>query len=221
MKSVILTIIAAVAIILIGRLAVTNVMNSSETGNSSVIQLSDASYGVTVSVEEHPEEPMIPMLKLCEMTEQELVDSCDLIVRGTVKSIRNIRLTADGVDVTRALVTITPTVVIKGAASGDVTLLASCPIDGTFQIEDTETACAIRTGMEGIFMLQAYGQTELWELENAALRWKDIADYHFGDGRRYAFLNTNQGLLYAEWAYPSLQAGTLDDVQAYLTAFGG
>ena len=221
MKSVILTIIAAVAIILIGRLAVTNVMNSSETGNSSVIQLSDASYGVTVSVEEHPEEPMIPMLKLREMTEQELVDSCDLIVRGTVKSIRNIRLTADGVDVTRALVTITPTVVIKGAASGDVTLLASCPIDGTFQIEDTETACAIRTGMEGIFMLQAYGQTELWELENAALRWKDIADYHFGDGRRYAFLNTNQGLLYAEWAYPSLQAGTLDDVQAYLTAFGG
>ena len=221
MKSVILTIIAAVAIILIGRLAVTNVMNSSETGNSSVIQLSDASYGVTVSVEEHPEEPMIPMLKLREMTERELVDSCDLIVRGTVKSIRNIRLTADGVDVTRALVTITPTVVIKGAASGDVTLLASCPIDGTFQIEDTETACAIRTGMEGIFMLQAYGQTELWELENAALRWKDIADYHFGDGRRYAFLNTNQGLLYAEWAYPSLQAGTLDDVQAYLTAFGG
>ena len=115
MKSVILTIIAAIAIILIGRLAVTNVMNSSETGNSSVIQLSDASYGVTVSVEEHPEEPMIPMLKLREMTERELVDSCDLIVRGTVKSIRNIRLTADGVDVTRApfkkanIVTMLPT----------------------------------------------------------------------------------------------------------------
>ena len=221
MKRVIMTITAAAALILIGGCVTISVTRSNETNSGRDIRLSDASYGVTVLLEEHPEEPMIPMIKLREMSEQELVDSCDLIVRGTVKNIQNIRLTADGVDVTKALVTITPTAVIKGSSSGDVTLLVSCPIDGTFQIEDTETACAIRMGMEGIFMLQAYGDAELWELENAALRWKDIADYHFGDGRRYAFLNTDNGLLYADWAYPSLQAGTLDDVQAYLTAFGG
>ena len=221
MKRVIIVITAAAAMILIGGCVTISVSRSNETGSSGDFRLSDASYGVAVLLEEYPEEPLIPMIKLREMTEQELVDSCDLIVRGTVKNIQNIRLTADGVDVTRALVTITPAVVIKGAASGDVTLLASCPIDGSFQMEDTETACAIRTGMEGIFMLQAYGDAELWELENAALRWKDIADYHFGDGRRYAFLNTGNGLLYADWAYPSLQAGTLDDVQAYLFSFGG
>ena len=215
MKRVVFTIAAAAAAFLIGGCVTISITKNSESSSDSTLRLSDASYGVNVSEEEHPEEPQIPMVKLREMTEQELLDSCDLIVRGTVKSIQNIRLTADGVDVTRALVTITPTAVIKGSVSGDVTLLASCPIDGSFQIEDTETACAIRMGMEGIFMLQAYGDTELWELENAALRWKDIADYHFGDGRRYAFLNTANGLLYAEWAYPSLQAGTLDDVQAW------
>ena len=218
MKRVIITIAAATALILIGGCVTISVTQSKE---SSSFHLSDASYGVSVLPVEHPEEPQIPMIKLREMSEQELVDSCDLIVRGTVKNIQNIRLTADGVDTVRALVTITPKAVIRGNASGDVTLLASCPIDGSFQIEDTETACAIRLGMEGIFMLQAYGDTERWELENAALRWKDIADYHFGDGRRCAFLNTDNGLLYADWAYPSLQAGTLDDVQAYLSSFGG
>ena len=220
MKNAVLAIIAAAAaLVLIGGAVATTVLRSGETEKAGSIRLSDASYGVTVAEEEHPEEPMIPMVKLREMTEQELVDSSDLIIRGTVKNIQNIRLSAEGVDVVRALVTITPAAVLKGTAAGDVTLLASCPIDGSFQIEDTETACAIRTGMEGIFMLEAYGDTELWELENAALRWKDIADYHFGDGRRYAFLNTANGLLYADWAYPTLQAGSLDDVQAYLASF--
>ena len=221
MKRVIIAAVGAAAVLLIGGCIKITVSPGGETKNDSEFRLSDASYGITVTVDEHPEQPMIPAVKLREMTEQELVGSCDLIVRGTVKNIQNIRFTADGLDVTRALVTITPAAVIKGTASGDVTLLASCPIDGTFQIEDTETACAIRTGMEGIFMLQAYGDTEVWELENAALRWKDIADYRFGDGRRYAFLNTANGLLYAEWAYPSLQAGSLDDVQAFLSSFGG
>ena len=139
MKRVIITIAAATALILIGGCVTICVTQSKE---SSSFYLSDASYGVSVFPVEHPEEPQIPMIKLREMSEQELVDSCGLIVRGTVKNIQNIRLTADGVD------------------------------------------------------------------------------YHFGDGRRCAFLNTDNRLLYADWAYPSLQADTLDDVQAYLSSFG-
>ncbi|MBR3642886.1 MAG: hypothetical protein IKN57_05195, partial [Parasporobacterium sp.] len=185
------------------------------------IQLSDASYGVTAVLEENPEEPVFPMLKLLELSESDLIRKNDLIIRGTVTNIQNIRINAGEVNVTRAIVTVTPSAVLKGSAAGNVTILANCPIDGSFQIEDTETSSAIRVGMEGIFMLQAYGDNELWELENAALRWKDLADYHFGDGRRYAFLATPSGLLYAEWAYPSLQAGSLDDVWQYLQSFIG
>ena len=196
------------------------VTRQADKGGEGVIALSDASYGVTAQVVEDPEEPMFPMVKLLELSEEELFSRWPTtIVRGTVTDITNIRLTAGDISVTRAVITVSPSKVFRGDVAGDLKILAGCPIDGRFLIEDTETVSAIRTGMEGIFMVLPYGEDDRWELENASLRWKDIADYSFPDGRRYAFLSAESGLLYAEWAYPGLAgAAGLDDVDAYVTS---
>ena len=209
--------IAAMAIAVAGYLLFSNVETNTAAVSSAEeeIQLSDASYGVTANFTDTPEEPMIPMMKLVDLTEEELFSRYNTtILRGTVVSIRNIELTAGEVHVYKALLTIKPSKVYRGPSDETVTVLANCPIDGSFRMEDTETVSAIRTGMEGIFMLQPYTDADMWELDGAALRWKDIAQYGFPDGRRYAFLATPSGLLYAEWAYPSMTgASTLDDVE--------
>ena len=216
-------IIAAAAVLMIGAaflFASSPVRQGANDEGDSAFTLSDASYGVTVEVVEHPEEPMLPMVKLLDLTEEELFSRWPTaIVRGTVTNITNVSLTAGDISVVKAIVTVSPSKVLRGDVAGDLKILVSCPIDGTFQMEDTETVSAIRTGMEGIFMVLPYGDDECWELENASLRWKDIADYNFPDGRRYAFLSTDSGLLYAEWAYPGLAgAANLDQVEAYITS---
>ena len=189
------------------------------------IELTEASHGVTVEIVDEPEQQPMPMVKLLELTEEELFSRWPtVIVRGTVSDIKNIKLdaVADEISLMRAIVTVTPSSVLRGEVEGDLKILVSCPIDGSFILEDTETVSAIRLGMEGIFMVLPYEDDELWELENSALRWKDLADYHFPDGRRYAFLSTEDGLLYPEWAYPSLKgAQTLDDVEAFVISMIG
>ena len=45
---------------------------------------------------------------------------------------------------------------------------------------------------------------------------KDISDYGFMDGMRYAFLQTEKGLIYSKWAFTSLNALSLDDVKKYV-----
>ena len=219
MSKVFAAFLAAAALLCGAVITLTNVSMSKGQKEGNMIALSDASYGVTAEVVENPEQPMMPMLKLLELSEPELFSHWPtVIVRGRVTNIRNIRLTAaDDISVTRAVVTVKPSKVLRGSAASDVTILVSCPIDGRFLMEDTETVSAIRVGMEGIFMVLPYGDDECWELENASLRWKDLADYSFPDGRRYAFLDTGSGLLYADWAYPGLAgAATLDDVEAYV-----
>ena len=217
-KSVLVSIAAVAAVICAAVMAMVVPSVVSKKGADPMFQLSEASYGVTVEVVEHPEQQQMPMLKLLELSEDELFSRWPTsIVRGTVTDIQNVLLTAGEVAVVKAIVTVHPEKVLRGDVSGDLKILVSCPIDGTFQMEDTETVSAIRVGMEGIFMVQPYGNDELWDLGDAALRWKDIADYNFPDGRRYAFLATENGLLYAEWAYPSLAgAATLDQVEAFI-----
>ena len=196
-----------------------SVQDQEEQSSDGVnISLSDASYGITASIVEHPQQQEMPMVKLLDLSEDELFSRWPTtIVRGTVTGITNVQLTGPDVSVVKAVITIAPSVVLRGEAGAELTVLANCPIDGTFQVEDTETVSAIRTGMEGIFMVLPYTDADMWELDGASLRWKDLASANFPDGRRYAFLDTGNGLLYAEWAYPGLAgASTLDEVEAFI-----
>ena len=51
----------------------------------------------------------------------------------------------------------------------------------------------------------------------ASLDKRDLADYDFVDGERYAFLETDSGLVFSRWAYASIaDATTLDEVEEYI-----
>ena len=46
---------------------------------------------------------------------------------------------------------------------------------------------------------------------------KEIADYGFADGVRYAFLETQDGLVFSRSSYESISdATTLDEIETYI-----
>jgi len=160
-------------------------------------------------------------LDLVWLSEEEIInDRATDIFYGTVKEIRNIVIDFNGDKDYRAIARIEVKDVYHGKVSnGDViTVLLPCPIAGGIWVEDTDVISQLRVGMSGIFMPRKYTATDTWEQGNTILVLTDIADYGFGDGERFAFLETPNGLAYAEWgAFPSLpQNATLDDVRALI-----
>ena len=60
-------------------------------------------------------------------------------------------------------------------------------------------------------------ENSIWEQNGAKLDIRDIADYGFADGERFAFLETEDGLVFSRDAYSSIaNATTLDEVEDYI-----
>ena len=80
-----------------------------------------------------------------------------------------------------------------------------CPLgkDELF-IEDSDIISKIQQGTKGIFMPTSLGSQEVSPEDGVRLVPSDLAEYGFQDGLRYAFLETKQGLLYDQSAYPSI-----------------
>ena len=98
-----------------------------------------------------------------------------------------------------------------------ISVLLPCPITDDIWVEDTETVSAMKVGMTGIFMPMVYDEASVQEENGAKLALKDIADFGFADGSRYAFLETDDGLIFAKWAYETINdATTLEQVEEYI-----
>lgn len=149
---------------------------------------------------------------LVYFTEEELITREGLeIVQGTITELRNIEVTIEGHKNYYALASVEVEKVLKGQCKvGDtIVIKLPCPIGSDVWIEDTEVASAMRVGMKGIFMPIAYDEENSYYQEgNTTLYWKDFVDFGLLDGERYAFLETEEGLLYADFAYPSLEGAT-------------
>jgi hypothetical protein len=98
-------------------------------------------------------------------------------------------------------------------------VLLPCPIsaDG-FWAEDSEVIAQLRPGMTGIFMPIVYTrENSFLSAGGETLIQKDIADFGLPDGVRFAFLETDHGIVYARGEFPGLpDAQTLDEVAAYV-----
>ena len=137
-----------------------------------------------------------------------------------MEQVDNIVLDFNGSENYRALARIRVEAVYRGPCqAGDtVTVLLPCPILDGFWVEDTEVVSAMSPGVRGIFMPMVYDETSVQEENGATLALLDVAQYGFADGSRYAFLETEDGLIFAQWAYPSLAgAESLDQVEAFVT----
>lgn len=158
---------------------------------------------------------------LAYFTEEELITRKGLeIVQGTITELRNIEVSIEGHKDYYALASVEIEKVLKGQCKvGDtIVIKLPCPIGSDIWIEDTEVASAMRVGMKGIFMPIAYDEENSYYQEgNTTLYWKDFVDFGLLDGERYAFLETEKGLLYADFAYPSLGgANTITEVEEFI-----
>lgn len=156
---------------------------------------------------------------LAYMTEEELVtDSQTDIMRGTVTDIQNVLVSCGDWSGYRAVIEVKTDYVYRtysGCKAGDtVYLLAPGPIRMETQgMSGLDTVRQIEVGMEGIFMGRPYGENDVEEQDGSRLYWMDVARYGLPDGIRYAFLQTDSGLLFDRDAYPSFSdAQTLDEV---------
>lgn len=158
--------------------------------------------------------------QLIYLTEEELFTHFDTaIFRGTVTGLQNIQLSFNGDRNYRALATIQVEAVFRGdCAPGDtVSVLLPCPVSDGVWVEDTEVISRLQEGMTGIFMPIIYHEDSCWEQNGARLYLQEVAPYGFADGMRYAFLKTDNGVVFARHAYPSIEsAQTLDEIEAYI-----
>lgn len=188
-------------------------------GHGASIPLSAASEGVTAKYGS----PLLPISSsnsLMYLTEEELFTHFDTaIFMGTVTQIDNIVLDFSGDQAYRALAQIQVEKVYRGSCqAGDtVTVLLPCPIQSGIWVEDTGVVASMAVGTHGIFMPIAYSDASLWQQNGATLMLRDIAPYGFADGVRYAFLETESGLIFDRGSYGSIaSADALEEIEEYI-----
>lgn len=184
--------------------------------------LSDNSYNVTVKYINRATSDNVSFNSmLAYYTEEELFTNFNTdIFKGKILSVDNIVMDFNGEKLYRAIAQIKIEKVYRGSCDkGDiVSVMLPCPITEGVWVEDTDTVCAMKEGMTGIFMPIFYTEENSFlEYNNARLVQKDIADYGFPDGMRYAFLETEDGLIFDRGSYETISdAKTLDEVEKYI-----
>ena len=184
------------------------------------------SSGVRVSYIKNP--PNIQASSsLVHLTEEELFAERTkyggnkiFIFEGIIREIHNIEIDFNGHSVYRAFAKIEVTDIIRGdIKQGDiVSILLPAPIriEGLW-VSDTEVISHMKTGMKGFFMPFVYDEKSIIEMNGATLVLSEIAEYGLGDGERWLFLETSNGLVFARWAYESIaDATTLEEVRQYI-----
>lgn len=155
------------------------------------------------------------------ITEEEMFDYENMYVfRGKVSGLTNVTIDFNGMKKVRCIATIVIDEVYRGniTAGEQITMLLPCGIDeGRYYTENTAVIANLESGMEGIFMPVIYDEESYCEMNGAVLMLKDLATCGLGDGMRWAFLSSEQGLLFFRNAYPGAKNATnLDDIEAYV-----
>ena len=190
------------------------------------IELSKLSHGVKAKyIKQLPDTTCATSYDLPYLTEEELFSANETtIIKGVVSSIQNIQLDFHGEKLYWAIAKVKVQKVYRGNCKVDdtITLRLQCSINDDVYVEDTETISSMKKGMTGIFMPIQYDDTSDYSENDATLHLKDIADYGFLDGVRYAFLDSDNGLIFDKTAYKSIEnAKTLDDIEQYVLKMTG
>ena len=183
--------------------------------------LSDNSYNVTIKYTDKafPQSMSSTSLEYFYSEEELFTVFNTDILKGKILSVNNIEINLNGYKVYYAIAQIKVEKVYRGSCDKGniVSIMLPCPINKNIWLEDTDTVCAMKDGMNGIFMLMPYDENSVLEYNDARLVKKDIADYYFPDGIRFAFLETEDGLIFDRYSYKTISnAKTLDEVEKYI-----
>ena len=186
----------------------------------SRIPLSGASSGVTVRYANLSGDAYQTSSVLIPLTEDELFTFFDTaIFGGTVVELNNIVVDCNGMKSYWCIAKIEVSKAYRGDINpGDtVSVRMDFPIINTQSAEDMDTLSQLRVGMRGLFMPVIYDNTSMYEHNGATLALKDIADFGFADGVRFAFLETSNGLVFDRQSYETISnATTLDEIEEYV-----
>lgn len=187
--------------------------------NISDIELAKSDSNASVKYIKNP--PNIHMsADLVWLTEEEIFSTWNThIFMGTVLEIQNIEINYNGMEDYRSIAKIRIDKMYRGNKNiGDVVdVLVPCPINTDLWVEDTGVVSAMRIGTKGIFMPTKYDETHYCEMNGVRVYYNDFVEYGFADGERFAFLESENGLLFAEFAYESIQnATTLEEIEQYV-----
>jgi hypothetical protein len=141
------------------------------------------------------------------------------IFRGQIKEIKNIEIDFNGSTEYRAIAKIKVDKIFRGSikAGETVSLLLPCPIRKDMWVEDTEVASSMREGMTGIFMPIKYDKTIYYEENGARIYWMDISEYGFLNGVEYAFLESENGLVFSKETYKSIASvNSLEEIEEFI-----
>lgn len=146
----------------------------------------------------------------------------DDVFRGTVKSIRNIRLSYLDVTEYRAIVTVTIDKVLRGdkKVGEDVKMMLPGPVENGKVIGvDFHVTPAMKVGDEGIFLPIRHDDQSYWEDNATKVYFSEIAEYSILDTQKFSFFDNDGELMFAKDAFPAIQsAKTLDEVEAYISS---
>jgi hypothetical protein len=154
------------------------------------------------------------------LTEEELFHKYNTdVFLGTVKEIKNIEISFGGSKEYRAIAKIKINKVYQGdKKNGEVTaILLPCPINTGVIVEDTEVISEIKVGVKGIFMPVKYDKESVEEVNGERLYLTELAEYGLMDGVRFAFLETENGLIFDRVSYESVkEAVTIQEIEDYV-----
>ncbi len=163
---------------------------------------------------------MSSQYSLIHYTEEEMFTMDNrYIFRGTVLELTNITIDFNGRKEYRCIALMEVAKVYKGdmEVGSQIKMLLPCPILTDYRMEDTGVISHLREGMEGIFMPIHYEEDSYMEVNEKIMYHTELAPYGLGDGIRWAFFETERGLVFARFAYTSAAgANSLDDVEAYV-----
>lgn len=154
------------------------------------------------------------------LTEEELFHKYNTdVFLGTVKEIQNIEISFGGRKEYRAIAKIEISKVYRGdKKAGEVTaILLPCPINSGVIVEDTEVISKLKVGANGVFMPVKYDKESVEEVNGEKLYLKELAEYGLMDGVRFAFLETEHGLVFDDASYESVKAAaSIQEIEDYV-----
>ena len=212
---------AACLCIVLGTAAAVHFREDTTDPNKIIPPLSDKTTA-KISIGYDLKKPLpFTSYKLVHYTEEEMFSREDMYVfRGRVSSLTNVTIDFNGEKEIRCIATVAIDKVYRGdITEGDeITMLIPCAVgQSEIWVEDTGTVSRLENGMEGIFMPHVYNEQSYMQMNGAVLMLKDLAECGLGDGERWVFLSTDNGLVFADFAYPGAKnAETLDDIEEYV-----
>lgn len=139
---------------------------------------------------------------------------------GTVLEVKNISLDFDGIVHYRAVAVLHVEKVYDGDLKQGETIqvMLPGPVDtGKVMGADFNITRAMKAGEKGIFLPLKISSDDVWEENGKVLPMKEIAPYTILDTQRFAFIESEEGLLFERDTFPKIEHATsMDEIEEFI-----